>query len=127
MSTVAILPTPLARAAQAATNPRNASTCGIYDVAGRLGNAHRRPHYICKTIDLLIEERGFPPPFPLLRGAALAERVLADSRWARSAVEAWFNDQLPPAARALDCAAENVERNSRLAVNLSRLFEEGVA
>ncbi|MBN8848175.1 MULTISPECIES: hypothetical protein [unclassified Sphingomonas] len=127
MSNVAILPTPLARAAQASANPRNISTCGIYDVAGRLGQAHRQPHYICKTIDRLIEQRGFPHPFPLLRGEAMLERVLADSRWPRAAVEAWFNDQLPPAARALDCAAEHVERNSRLAVNLGRLFEEEVA
>lgn len=127
MSTVTVLPTPLARAAQAATNPRNASTCGIYDVAGRLGQANRRPQYICKTIDLLIEERGFPHPFPLLRGDVLKERVFADSRWPRAAVEAWFNHQLPPAARALDSSAEAVERNSRLNVNLDRLFEEEVA
>lgn len=124
---VTVLPTPLARAAQANANPRNLSTCGIFDVAGRLGQAHRRPNFICKTIDLLIEERGFPQPFPLLRGAVLQERVFADSRWPRAAVEAWFNDQLPPAARALDSTAEAVERNSRLNTNLSRLFEDEVA
>lgn len=124
---VTVLPTPLARAAQANANPRNVSTCGIFDVAGRLGQAHRRPNFICKTIELLIEERGFPQPFPLLRGAVLQERVFADSRWQRAAVDAWFNSQLPPEAQALDTAAEAVERNSRLNANLAYLFEDEVA
>lgn len=127
MSNVTVLPTPLARAARASANPRNASTCSIFDVAGRLGQAHRRPPFICKTIELLIEERGFPKPFPLLRGAVLQERVFADSRWARASVEAWFNSQLPPEAQALDSSAEAAERNSRLNLNLSRLFEDEVA
>ena len=122
MPNVAVLPTPLARAALAGSNPRNAATCGIYDVAGRLGQAHRRPKWVCDYIDQLIASAGFPAAYPLLKGGALARTTQADSRWCRVAVDLWFDDQLPPGTRAAGAVAERVEVDSRLSTNLSRLF-----
>ncbi len=127
MSTVAILPTPLARATAASINPRNRETCGIHDIAGRLGQAHRRPAYILGTIDALIAERGFPVPYPLMRGGKLSQAAHADSRWPRAAVDAWFDNALPPSARGAVASAERHEIDSRLAANAMRLFEEEVA
>lgn len=127
MPTVAVLPTPRARAVAAGINPRNSSTCGIFDVAGRLGQAHRKPKYICDTIDGLIAEAGFPKPFPLIRAGKLQYDAHSDSRWATAAVDAWFHDQLPPAARGLVGDAERVQVDSRLSANLSSLFEDRCA
>lgn len=123
MGNLAIIPTRLARDAAAARNPRNASTCGIFDIAGRLGQANRGFAYICRTLDVLIAQRGFPAPYPLVKAGKLAERVYRDSRWHAAAVEAWFLDQLPPEAQAIVGAAERVEIDSRLNTNLSHLFE----
>ena len=122
MHKIAVLPTPLARAALAGSNPRNAATCGIYDIAGRLGQAHRRPRWLCHYLARLVAEAGFPAAFPLLRGGALAAGIHADSRWSRATVDAWFDGQLPPAARAAGALAERVEVDSRLSVNLATLF-----
>lgn len=127
MHKVAILPTPLARATAAALNPRNAGTCGIYDIAGRLGHAHRKPKYICDQIDALIAGAAFPRPYPLARGGKLVTGAHADSRWPIAAVDLWFDDHLPPAARGAVDRAERVEIDSRLAARASRLFEEDVA
>jgi hypothetical protein len=123
MPTVAVLPTPRARAVAAGINPRNSSTCGIFDVAGRLGQAHRKPKYICDTIDGLIAEADFPAPFPLVRAGKLQRGTHGDSRWPVAAVDAWFLDQLPPAARGLVGDAERVQVDSRLNANLVDLFE----
>lgn len=124
MSTVAILPTPHAHAARAAINPRNAGTCGTFDIAGRLGQAHFSEAKICKTIDLLIAEREFPQPFPLVRGGKLCNTVHRDSRWPIVAVDHWFEDLLPPGARAMARSVEQVERDSRLNTNLAHLFDD---
>lgn len=122
MPNVAVLPTPLARAAAAAANPRNAETVGIYDIAGRLGQASRRPAYLCRTIDALIEHKGFPEPFPLLKGGALSTAAHADSRWPRIAVDTWFDNSLPPAARGHADRVERIAVSSRLTANLQDLF-----
>lgn len=127
MPNVAILPTPLARASAAAVNPRNRSTCGIYDIAGRLGQAHRQPKYVCRYIDALIAGAGFPAPFPLVAAGTLADAVRADSRWPLGAVDAWFDDRLPPEARAAVDRAERVEIDSRLNARAARLFAEDAA
>lgn len=124
---IAVLPNNLARHSMAHANPRNAHTVGIYDIAGRLGQAHRRPAYLCRTIDALIAERDFPAPFPLLKGGELSTAAHTDSKWARAAVDAWFDNNLPPAARAAVDLAERVEVNSRLNRNLHNLFDEEVA
>lgn len=122
MPNVAVLPTPLARAALAGINPRNAATCGIYDIAGRLGQAHRKPKYLCDTLDTLIRDAGFPAPLPLVKAGRLAKSVCGDSRWNRATVEIWFDGHLPPEARAHVAVAERVEVDSRLNANLGRLF-----
>lgn len=127
MPNVAILPTPRARAAVAATNVRNAGTSGIFDIAGRLGQAHRRPRYICDTIDALIAHEGFPAPYPLVRGGALVRSVHADSRWPTAAVDHWFDNQLPPGARAAIVSADRRDVDDRLSTNLAGLFGEGGA
>lgn len=125
MSTVAILPTPHAHAARAALNPRNAGTCGVFDIAGRLGRADDKPAKIIKTIDLLIADREFPRPFPLVRGGKLCDGAHCDSRWSQIAVDHWFEDLLPPGARAIVRDTERVERDSRLNARLAHLFDEG--
>ena len=127
MPNVAILPTPLARASAASINPRNRGTCGIYDVAGRLGQAHRQPKYICASIDALIAGAGFPRPYPLARAGRLIHDCHADSRWPLAAVDDWFDSQLPPEARATVARAERVEIDSRLAARAATLFEGDAA
>ena len=123
MASVALIPTPLARAAVAAgRNPRNNGTCGIFDVAGRLGQAHRRPAFLCTYLDGLIASAGFPAPFPVLRAGVLTDEVHTDSRWPLVAVEAWFDDRLPPGARGLVAQAERVEIDSRLSSRAFLLF-----
>lgn len=124
MPNVAVIPTPLARAAIAARNPGNASTCSIHEIAHRLGQAHRTPRYICTTIDLLIAEKHFPRAFPLARAGRLVATTHADSRFPRAAVDAWFDGQMPPGTSA---AAERVEVDSRLSTNLRQLFAEDAA
>lgn len=127
MPNVAILPTPLARAAAASTNPRNGDTCGIYDIAGRLGQAHRRPAYVTGTINALIQEKGFPRPWPLMKSGRLSDDAHADSRWARGLVEAWFDNAVPPEARVHADRADRAAIDSRLAVSAARLFDEAAA
>ena len=122
MPNVAVLPTPLTRAALARNNPRNADTCGIHGIAGRLGQANRTPAWICKMIDGLIVEAEFPKPYPLMKGGRLTAKVCRDSKWPVAAVDAWFHDQLPPGAHASVRDAERVEVDSRLNANLAHLF-----
>lgn len=120
-----VLPTPIARAAHAATppdNPRNAGTCGIFYVAGKLGEANRAPGYLCRTLDALIGEDGFPAPFPLHRAGKLVKGAHRDSKWPLVAVDAWFDDRLPPSARAVIGMAERAEIDSRLSANAAKLF-----
>jgi hypothetical protein len=122
MSNVAVLPTSLARAALAGRNPRNAGTCGIYDIAGRLGQAHRREKWLCAYIDQLIETAGFPKAYPLLKAGKLTATAQGHSRWCRVAVDLWFDGQLPAGAREAGAVAERVEVDSRLSANLHSLF-----
>lgn len=123
MASVATLPTARSRTAAAGCNPRNAGTSGIYDVAGRLGQAHRPPAWICRTLDAYVADQGFPAPFPLLKGGALATRVFADSRWPTVAVDAWFDGQLPPEARGAVDQAERAAVDSRLSLAAGALFD----
>lgn len=127
MQNVAILPTPLARAALAGSNPRNAATCGLYDIAGRLGQAHRSAKWLTGYVDQLIAGAGFPKPYPLHHRGKLVTAAHGDSRWCRPAVDLWFDDQIPTAARDVGGRAERVEVDSRLSANLHRLFEGAAA
>jgi predicted DNA-binding transcriptional regulator AlpA len=122
-----VLPTRLAQAALAgqagaARNPRNSGTCGLYDIAGRLGQAHRSPAYLCRTIDALIAGEAFPSPYPLVSAGRLVKGAHRDSRWPIAAVDAWFEDRLPPNARDLVDQAERVEIDSRLSARAVQLF-----
>ncbi|WP_294277622.1 hypothetical protein [uncultured Sphingomonas sp.] len=122
MPNVAVLPTPLTHAALAANNPRNAHTCGIFDIAGRMGYADRSIPWICRQIDGLIAQANFPKPFPLVKGGRLTAKVGRRSKWAIPAVDAWFDEQLPPGAQASARDAERVAVDSRLNANLGHLF-----
>lgn len=122
-----VIPTPLAHAAAAAGNPRNHGTTHLYEIAGRLGQAHRAPAYLCRTLDALIAEEGFPAPFPLARAGGVRKSAHRDSRWPLAAVDQWFEDRLPPAARGRLDAAERVEVDSRLSARAARLFGENAA
>lgn len=124
MPNVAILPTPLARAALAGSNPRNAATCGLYDIAGRLGQAHRSAKWLCAHVDQLIAHAGFPKPFPLTHRGRLVVGAHGDSRWSRISVDLWFDGQLPASSRDAGAIAERVEVDSRLSANLHNLFGE---
>lgn len=119
---VHILPTALARAGSADHHPRNAGTTGIFSIAGRLGIAHRSIGHVCRTVAALIDDRGFPAPFPHLVDDALVATAHPHARWPRVAVDAWFTDQLPPAARGAVDQAERVELDSRLSARAAILF-----
>jgi hypothetical protein len=127
MPDVHVLPTSRAAASAAATNPRNAGTCGIYDIAGRLGMAHHNPDRICRTLNLYVDKSGFPAPYPTERAGDLITDVRSCSRWATVAVDAWFDDQLPPAARGRVDAAERAGLDSRLSARAASLFVDDAA
>lgn len=122
----AFAPAPVAapdapRRAAGPGNPRN-STCGLWEVAGRLGIAHRSAGFICRTVAALIAGEAFPAPYPVCRAGVLHRGVHGDSQWPRVAVEAWFDDRLPRDARGRLDQAERAEVDSRLSANAARLF-----
>lgn len=119
---VHILPTALARAGSADHHPRNAGTTGIFSIAGRLGIADRSIGHVCRTVTALIDAKGFPAPFPHLVDGALASTAHPHARWPRVAVDCWFTDQLPPAARGQVDQAERVALDSRLSARAATLF-----
>lgn len=133
---VHLLPTPLAQRTIGAppalssptpANPRNRTTCGVFEVAGRLGLADRAVPHICRTLDALIAREAFPAPFPLYRAGQLVRGAHRDSCWPRVAVDAWFDDRLPPNARGQLDQAERAEIDSRLSANAAKLFGLGDA
>lgn len=113
---------PIAHAA-AARNPRNAGTCDIFHIAGRIGQAHRSPAWICRTINGYIAHAAFPAPFPKMVAGELALDVRRDSTWPLVAVDAWFDDRLPPEARAALDQAERAAVDSRLSARAATLFQ----
>jgi hypothetical protein len=127
MSPITVIPTALALRADAARNPRNAGTCGIFEIAGRLGIADRSVGHIVRTIDAYIAHEAFPVPFPVVRAATLVKTAHKDSSWPRVAVELWFDNRLPPAARAAIDVTERHEIDSRLSASAMRLFSDDAA
>jgi hypothetical protein len=121
MASVVPFPTAFTRSAAAGRNPRNADTCGIFDIAGRIGQAHRTPRYICATLDAMILGAGFPAPFPLARGGVLVDGAHRDSRWPLAAVDRWFDDRDPGTAAGVG-QAERHEIDSRLSARAMGLF-----
>jgi hypothetical protein len=92
------------------------------DVAGvgRLLRMVDRPtRAIVATIRLLVERHGFPEPrsprFVKCRRLRGAEAVWARSLWARDEVEAWFDDDTPPAVAARTAGAAREEVRAALA------------
>lgn len=88
-----------------------AATCTLGYIARRLGKAGWGDTRLCSYVQALVDQRGFPKPFPELvgRGEArqLTDRVRPGSTWQRWAVQDWLGDHLPPdAAAALDAAAK---------------------
>lgn len=95
-------------------------TVGLPFIMRELGKRNYGiPRQIC-YVSLLIEQHGFPPPYPELVGKKGAQRlelgVVKDSQFPRRPVEAWLEDFLPPAnaaaldARAAAAAAEDMDR-----------------
>lgn len=82
-------------------------TCTLHWICAQLGfegSDARRAAYV----EGLIEQRGFPRPFPhSVHGGGLSDAVNPRrSRWLRIAVERWLSDFLPPdAAAAIDSEA----------------------
>lgn len=96
-------------------NPRNAGTCGLFDIAGQLGQAHRGSAYLARLVAKLIAERGFPVPLPTFRAGQLRETVNINSRWSSPAVDAWFESQIPAALAPAAAAAAQARTAATLA------------
>lgn len=127
MSPITVIPTDFARRAEATGNPRNAGTVNLFHIAGRLGQAHRAPGYLCRTLDAYIALEGFPAPFPIVRAGTLVRTAHRDSTWPKVAVDLWFDNRLPPEARQLVDQAERVEIDSRLSARAMSLFADNAA
>lgn len=79
----------------------DARSCSLWYPADRLGVRDRSLRWIVQYFADLVEQHGFPPPFPTyLRGRGNADgmtnAVVPSSRWDKVAVDAWFLDRLPP-------------------------------
>lgn len=78
----------------------------LLEIVRRLGRDHYGPGRRVTYVTKLVDERGFPAPYPSMIKGALVSGVTRDSRWPRAAVETWFDNFLPPEAHAaLDAAA----------------------
>lgn len=87
--------------------PAPAQTYGVDDIARRLGQQDHTPRWHARFVARLIETQKFPEPYPTMIGERLITKTHPRSRWARVAVDVWFDDRLPPdASAALDRAAE---------------------
>lgn len=76
------------------------TTCTARWIARALGVPKYGDRRLATYLQRLVDSQGFPEPLPSLRGQELTEDATADSRWIRAAVEAWFQDRLPPAVIA---------------------------
>lgn len=81
-----------------------ATEIGIAGLARRFGIADRTTRTIIRTIRLMIETRGFPPPktprFVKGEPRTGSDAVHAGSRWDRDLVDDWFDRDLPPGGAA---------------------------
>jgi hypothetical protein len=99
-------------------------TCTIWYIARRLGRRGLGWRKLANYVTLLIDQEGFPRPFPRYNQARrrLLHDVGMDSIWPRSAVDGWLANFLPPddpgaadAARVMD---ERASRGLRLVKGL---------
>lgn len=81
-------------------------SCTLWHVGHALGFSGS-PALLASYVQQLVDECGFPPPFPSrLKGRGITRAVTAHSTFRRDAVGAWLDDFLPPdCAAALDTAA----------------------
>lgn len=87
--------------------PEGESTVGLPFIRRELGRQTYGPGRLVRYVELLIGECGFPPPLPEMVKGQLVHGVTEHSVWRRAPVEAWIEDQLPPAnAAALDARAQ---------------------
>lgn len=77
-----------------------ARTCTIWYIRRELGRADYGDGRLVTYVRALVASRGFPPPLPHEKRGHLVEEVTVNSRWLRSAVDAWLDDFLPPEAAA---------------------------
>jgi hypothetical protein len=86
----------------------DAPTCTLSYIARELGRRDYGDRRMVRYVGLLIAERRFPPPIPVLVGKALVTEVTRRSIWRREAVDAWFVELMPaPVARAVETLARN--------------------
>ena len=96
-------------------------TVDIWYIRRRLGCTDYKDRRLVRYVGLLVREKGFPPPLPILVGLTLEDGVTMKSRWLREGVDAWLEDFLPPdnamsvdraamaaAASEMDAAAGNL-------------------
>lgn len=81
-------------------------TVGIWYIRRRLGRTDFKDRRIVRYVQLLVDEKGFPPPLPSMKRDELEHGVTVSSQWLRTPVDAWLADLLPPDnAMSVDRAA----------------------
>lgn len=112
---------------------------GIWQVRQILGRTDHSDKVFIAYVQALVEEVGFPRPFPSRikgpksRGGGLTLAVTRHSSFRRDAVEAWAADYLPPAcaatldAVALDQAAQDMDQAAAQLGRPLHLIEGGRA
>lgn len=98
-----------------------APTVDIGFIRRALGKQRMAEPTFIALVQALVDQRGFPRPYPDFRKGTLVDRVTRRSTFARCAVDAWLDNHLPPeaglalqeAARAnaaadMDSAARNL-------------------
>ncbi len=91
---------------QPAADPLGLSApCNIFYVQRRGGWHQLTGPRLVKHVAQLVAAHDFPTPYPSRRGGAVTTDVVVASTWPRVAVDAWFDNFLPPAgAQAADAA-----------------------
>ena len=126
-----VVPPQLPSIAQRIDGDPDARTCTIWYVRRELGRIDYGDKRICSYLQKLVDQHGFPAPFPCERKGRreLETRVVPESRWIRAAVDAWLEDRTPPdlgaaldrkardaAAAEMDAAAGNLSLVGRAQV-----------
>lgn len=89
-------------------------TYGLDDLMKRLGQTAghgitRTERWQLRFIERLIEQHAFPAPLPLLTGVDLTSAPRRKSRWQQAAVDLWFDERTPPAAREAEDRGARIE------------------
>jgi hypothetical protein len=108
-------------ASQYAISQIEKPTCSIFYISLKLGRDDYTPARMTRFVQKLVDERGFPKPYPLLRGKNLIEDCNTRSRWSRDAVDLWLHDFLPPEAAAAADAATIAAAGADMDANAGNL------